>query len=78
MYCAHIQQQNDVIQALNKKNDQTTKATKNYLKACNALFEEGLLKKTPVTGAESEPIKNIKKGFTFFEEWLDDILEQGI
>lgn len=42
-----------------------------YLEACNLLFEQGSL-------SHSDVLKNIDKGFCYFAEWLNSILERSM
>ena len=44
-------------------------ATYMYLKACNLLFEEGILSEKPISSLSSPVLKNIEDGFTYFSEW---------
>lgn len=48
-------------------------ATFRYLKACNLLFEEGILSKTPISSISSPLQKNMKDGFTYFMKWKEDV-----
>lgn len=50
-----------------------------FLKACNSLFERGILgKHVFIKSIDSPIIANIDKGFHFFEEWLNEHLAKGI
>ena len=44
-------------------------ATYMYLKACNLLFEKGILSDKPITSATSPILINVRDGFTHFSEW---------
>lgn len=44
-----------------------------YLKACNLLFEEGILSKTPITSSTSPLLKNMEDGFKFFSDWRQEV-----
>jgi len=48
--------------------------TLEYLEACSLLFEQSFLSHNRVRDVNSDVIKNINKGFSYFSEWLDDIL----
>ena len=50
--------------------------TLEHLKACNLLFEKGFLSHDYVRGINSDVIKNINRGFYYFTEWLDSILQK--
>lgn len=54
-------------------------ATLYYLTACNLLFEEGILSKTPISSISSPLLKNMKDGFTYFMQWKKDVasLKEG-
>ena len=54
------------------------KVTLSYLEACSKLFEHGLLSHDKITKVDDRALKNIRDGFKFFEEWLDEIYEQGM
>ena len=40
-----------------------------YLEACHALFEKGLLSHMKIKCPNSLAIRNVKKGFKYFEDW---------
>ena len=49
-----------------------------YLKACNQLFERGILGKGAFIKSTDCPIlKNMDNGFKFFSDWLDVELCKG-
>jgi hypothetical protein len=50
----------------------------NYLKACNFLFENGILSHMPIYKLTSEILVNMDNRFQFFHQWmatLPDIIE---
>ena len=50
-----------------------------FLKACNSLFERGILgKKVFIKSMDSLIIASMDRRFRFFEEWLDEHLAEGI
>ena len=51
--------------------------TLEYLEACNLLFEQGFLSHDRGRDMNSDVIKNINKGFSYFTKWLDAILQKG-
>ena len=52
--------------------------TLGYLEACNKLFERGLLSHEKVDDMNCEVIQLINKGFQFFTDWMNKILEEGM
>lgn len=49
-----------------------------YLQACNALFKRGLLGKRAFTPSKTSPVlTSISKGYSFFKEWADEMVQQG-
>ena len=49
-----------------------------YLKACNQIFERGILGKGVYIKSLSNPIlANMDAGFSYFTTWLDHELSQG-
>ncbi|XP_065894808.1 uncharacterized protein [Dysidea avara] len=50
--------------------------TLEYLEACSRLFEKGFLSHDCVRDMNSDVIKNINEGFSYFTDWLDAILQQ--
>lgn len=65
--------------AENREDEPEHMAVFHYLKACNLLFEEGILSKTPVSSVSSPPLKKMKDGFAYFVKWKEDVsaLEGG-
>lgn len=66
----------DVIQAIadarpEEKNEHL--ATLEYLKACNKLFENGILSHNSVDRLSSKVMKNIDEGYAYFKKWKDSI-----
>lgn len=50
------------------------KAVYDYLKACSLLFEEGTLSHDLIDVKHTEVLKNMDKGFAFFEKWRDSLI----
>lgn len=48
-----------------------------YLRACNQLFERGILKTGFIKCVHSPFLTTIKKGFQFFSEWADKLILEG-
>lgn len=48
-----------------------------YLKACNLLFEQGLLSHRRINNKDSPVLGNIRKGMAFFEQWCAEHEETG-
>ena len=46
-------------------------ATYFYLKACNLLFEEGILSEKPITSMSS--LQNMEDGFAYFKNWKKEV-----
>lgn len=44
-------------------------ATYMFLKACNSLFEEGILSEKPITSTTSPILVNMRNGYNYFLEW---------
>lgn len=57
----------------NEEEKEEHMATLYYLRACNLLFEEGILSKTPISSASSPLLTNMNDGFTYFMQWKEDI-----
>ena len=55
----------------------SVKCTLKYLTACSQLFEQGFLSHKRVSIKEREVLVNIEKGFCFFSEWLQSIIDEG-
>ena len=53
----------------------TTSETLAYLEARNKLFEKGFL---CIHNKDSEVLKNIQQGYSYFSSWLTSILEKGM
>lgn len=49
-----------------------------YLEACNLLFEQGLLSHDRIRSMDSDVLKNIDKGYSYFTAWLDSLFELGM
>ena len=50
-----------------------------FVKACNSLFERGILGKCVFIKTMENPIiTSIDKGYSFFGKWLDEHLAKGI
>ena len=50
-----------------------------YLKACQKMFERGILEKKGFIKAVNSPLlASVKDGFRFFSEWADIVVEEGI
>ena len=67
-------QQRYVISALanmaNQTNDEESiEHVITYLEVCHALFEKGLLSHMKIKYSNSLAIRNVKKGFKYFEDW---------
>ena len=82
----HMQQEN-VLAELEEYAQQTPEPhdsesvlqTVAFLKACNSLFERGILgKHAYIRTMESPVIKSMDEGYSFFEKWLDEHLAKGI
>ena len=56
----------------------TTLEVLKYLEACNLLFEQGFLSHSRIRSLDSEVLKNIDQGFSYFAEWLNSILAKGM
>lgn len=49
-----------------------------YLKACNKMFERGILeKKGFIKSTQSPVLSSIKDGFRYFSEWADKAIDEG-
>lgn len=46
-------------------------AVHEYLKACNSIFENGILSHTPIECSSSPVLKNIEVGYKYFNDWKD-------
>ena len=56
----------------------TTSEVLKYLEACNLLFEQGFLSHSRIRSLDSQVLKNIDQGFSYFAEWLNSILAKGM
>ncbi len=57
---------------------QSVMQTVMYLKACNQLFEQGILFKSGfIRSTQSPVLVNINKGFQYFSEWADSLIQEG-
>ena len=56
----------------------SVKCTLKYLTACNQLFEQGLLSHGRVSLKDTKILDSIKKGYSFFSNWLQSLLEEGM
>lgn len=52
-------------------------ATAAYLEACHMLFEEGILSHKTIHLSNQDVLKNMEKGFKFFEEWYQELAASG-
>ena len=50
---------------------ESVQQTRDYLEACNLLFEQGMLSHKQIKDMQSEVISNIRNGFKFFTNWYD-------
>ncbi|XP_014670998.1 PREDICTED: uncharacterized protein LOC106811792 [Priapulus caudatus] len=57
-------------------NAATTIMTKDYLQACNLVFENGLLSHEMIDRNHPKTMDNIRKGYQFFEDWLETLLDE--
>ena len=48
-----------------------------YLKACNALFENGYLSHNTINDVQSPVLASIAEGYTFFRNWFDTLDSDG-
>ena len=54
-----------------------TECTLKYLEACNLLFEKGFLSHNKVSSHERQVLLNVKAGYNFFSNWLDEVYRKG-
>ena len=81
---AKIMQQQQMIAALKILADRATRPgakasidmTTQYLEACNAIFETGMLSNNFVKMHDQSVVENVKKGQLFFERWLSALLQE--
>lgn len=50
--------------------DHNRSSTAEYLEACNFLFEQGILSHSSINSEDSAVLKNMKKGYDYFQEEL--------
>ena len=55
-----------------------TSETLAYLEACNQLFERGFLSHERIRSNDSEVLRNINQGYSYFSNWLTSILQKGL
>ncbi len=57
----------------------SVKATHKYLSACHLIFERGILNPDiSVKKPDGLIIRRMNEGYSFFTNWLDGLLAQGI
>ena len=61
-----------------KKNDPSIYATEDYLRACNKLFENGILSHEKISSITSPVLANIHEGYMFFKDWHRQLIEANI
>ena len=77
---AKVMQQDKVLTELadylatSHPDNANVKASRDYLAACNLLFEKGTLSHVPVKGPDSEPLACVATGFKFFENWMSSLI----
>lgn len=49
--------------------------TLRYLESCSNLFEKGFLSHQTINLRNQDTLVNIQKGFDFFVQWIDSLLE---
>jgi hypothetical protein len=52
--------------------------TLKYLEACNKIFRNGLLRHKRITDMNSDVLRAIEDGYTFFSEWICQILQESM
>ena len=52
----------------------SARCTLKYLTSCNLLFEQGLLSHDRVHAKDIKVIENVRKGYSFFSDWLSNLL----
>ena len=55
----------------------STEQTTKFLEACYLIFEKGILSHMKITDDDSTPLKNIREGMKFFEEWAYEHEKRG-
>jgi len=75
---SELQEYASELPATEKSVSDQTISTVEYLKACNKIFERGVLaKKGFIKDSSSSLIRSMEDGFNFFTNWLDEKLMQG-
>ena len=75
---SELQEYASELPATEKSVSDQTISTVEYLKACNKIFERGILAKKGFIKDSSSPlIRSMEDGFNFFTNWLDEKLIQG-
>ena len=69
---------NEFIAINNPRSRSSLNLTVQFLKACNKMFEHGLLSHTPIKNLDSPILKNLNDGFHFFMGWCDDSVLNNI
>jgi hypothetical protein len=76
---AKIMQQSQMLLAIktlaDRRPDEKAEhmATYDFLKACNLLFEEGILSEKPIKSMSSSLLENMKNGFVYFCDWREKL-----
>ena len=52
-------------------------ATAKYLEACSLIFEQGILSHSIIDRDNQVVLDNMKKGFSYFNEWHQEMLTTG-
>ena len=54
-------------------------ATEGYLRGLNDIFERTLLgRRTRIFQPEGTAMQHLQKGFSFFKEWAEELIESGV
>ena len=53
------------------------RASLEFLRALNNIFEQGLLSHYKVTDGDATPLTKMREGIEYFEEWCDEAIENG-
>ena len=59
------------------KDFEATILVRNYLLACNNIFERGLLSNTKISSSDLTALHNIEAGYQFFEDWWERLNASG-
>ncbi|XP_065067938.1 uncharacterized protein LOC135693396 [Rhopilema esculentum] len=59
------------------KDFEATVLVRNYLLACNKIFERGVLSNSKITSSDLTIVNNIEDGYQFFEEWWEKLNAGG-